>query len=429
MNSRKIISIVVGVVLAIFGITVIISLGELLENNSASEILVVQAPFSGKLTVYTTAGRKWQGWGTCTHYRKSTQFWFSEAKDQGGDSDQSIRIRFNDGGHAQVSGAARFDLPLDTQSVLDIHQTFGSQNAVYHDLIRPVMEKSVYLTGPLLSSQESYSEKRSDMINFIEDQATHGIYQTEPAYKEIDDIITGQKKWVTTVDLKKSKDGVVLRQEASPLERFHIHLYNITLNDIAYENIVNEQIATQQKAKMAVQIAMTNTKKAEQDVLTYAKQGEAAATKSKWDQEVEKATEVTRAQKDKAVAETKAAQDKSVAETNAQQRLAVAELDRQAAEQKKQEQILLGEGESKRRQLVMAADGALSVKLATYERVQNAYAGALAGYRGNLVPTIIMGGSSGGQPGSVADLMSLIQAKTARDLQLDLGLPKATAQP
>jgi hypothetical protein len=307
--------------------------------------------------------------------------------------------------------------------MLDIHQTFGSPEAVYKELIRPVMEKSVYLTGPLMSSKESYSEKRSDMINLIEDQAVHGIFQTTPISKEIDDIISGQKKWVTTVDIKKTKDGVILRQEVSPIERFHIHLYNITLNDIGYEPIVNQQISTQQKATMDVQIAITNSRKAEQDKLTAQAQGEAEAVKAKWAQEVQKATAVTMAEKEKKVAETNAERDKSVASTNATQRLEVASLDKQSAEQTKQQQILLGEGESQRRKLVMAADGALAVKLEAFKYVNQMYAQALSGYRGNLVPSIVMG--AGGAPtSSVNDLMSLIQAKTAKELSLDLSLPK-----
>lgn len=404
-------------IIAIVGIVGLVSLGSIYENNEAGEILIIQAPFSGKLSVYTDPGRKWQGWGQPTHYKRSNQFDFQLAKTKG-DSDSSIKVRFNDGGHAQVSGAARFDLPLDIPHLLDIHQTFGSQQALHNSLIKTVMEKSIYLTGPLMSSKESYSEKRSDLINLIEDQAVNGVFQTIPVDREVEDLITSTKKWVKVVDLKRDKTGQILRQETSPLIRFGIKLYNISINDIDYEDIVDQQITTQQKATMDVQIAITNSKKAEQDVLTAEKQGQAEATKAKWAQEVEKATAVTAAEKDKAVAETQA-----------KQRLAVAEFDRQSAEQQKQKAILIGEGESKARQLVMQADGALSIKMNAWTQVNSYYADAIAKHVGPITPTILMG-SGGTNAGSntVAELIELLKAKTARDISLELEVPSTKKQ-
>ena len=64
---------------------------------------------------------------------------------------------------------------------------------------------------------------------------------------------------------------------------------------------------------MAVQQAIVNSKKAEQDTLTVEQQGKAEAAKAKWAQEVEKATAVTSAEKDKEVAVTQATKDRDVA--------------------------------------------------------------------------------------------------------------------
>lgn len=356
-------------------------------------------------------GYNWSGRvrGSCES-RVTNQFDFLLPRNEENNGN-SIEVRFNDGGHARVSGTARFDLPLDVPHILDLHQTFGSPDAIHDSLIKTVMVKSVYMTGPLLSSKESYSEKRSDLINLIEDQAVNGVFQTEPIQKEVEDV-TGAKKWVTTVDMKRDKKTqAILRQEESPLIRFKINLYNISIAKVKYEEIVDKQIATQQQATMDVQIAITNSKKAEQDVQTSEAQGRAAAAKAKWAQEVEKSTEVTRAEKDKAVAET-----------NAQQRLSVADLDRRAAEQQKAKAVLLGEGEATARKLVMEADGALEKKLAAYREVNGFYAQAIANHQGPITPSIVMGDSKG-QGNTVSDFMNLIQAKTARDLALDMELP------
>ncbi len=149
-------------------------------------------------------------------------------------------------------------------------------------------------------------------------------------------------------------------------------------------------------------------------MLTATKEGEAKAAEAKWKQEVFRSEAVTKAQ-----------QEKDVAEMQGKQRLAVAELATKAAEQTKQTEILLGEGEAQRRQLVMTADGALEKKLAAYVEVNKMYAEALGAYKGAWVPGIVMGG--GGSSGSPqvsgpADLITLLTAKAAKDLALDLAV-------
>lgn len=389
----------------------IISLGNLLENNEAGEILVIQSPIDGTLTVYTEPGRKWQGWGTPTHYKRSNNFNFDTEASK-------LTIRFNDGGHASMLGTARYDLPLDKPHILDVHRTFGSSEALHSQLVKSIMEKSVYMAGPLMSSKESYAERKSDLINVIEDQAAKGVYQTKIVMKEVEDILDGKKKWVNSVDFKTDpKTGVILRQEESPLIRFGVTLYNVTPKEINYEPVIVEQIQQQQKATMAIQIAKANSAKAEQDAKTAEEQGKANSASAKWAQEVEKATAVTAAQK-----------EKEVAETNAKQRLAVAEYDKQAAEQEKQKNILLGEGEAKRKSLVMAADGALTQKIEALKEINGAWADAIGSYKGALTPSIIMGsgGTGNGKDNSVVDLIEMLKANAARSLAADMSLPANT---
>ncbi len=397
----------------ILALAFVICLGKFYEFNPIDQILVVQR-LSGAVHVYTDAGYKPQNWGTVTHYQKSSLLNFNAKEGK-----LPIKVRFADGGHGDVSGSCRFDLPLDEKKMIDIHQTFGSQTAVESQLVRTTAERSMYMTGPLMTSTESFNVRRQDLINLFEDQAKFGVFQTVQVPREVEDPATNQKKWITMVELKKDKDGNVLRQETSPLVRFGVSLYNVAIVGLDYEDIVEKQIGQQQQATIAVQIAIANTKKAEQDVKTEEATGKAAAVKSKWVQEVIKATEVTKAE-----------QEKAVATTNASQRLEVANLDRQAAEQTKQQQILLGQGESERRKLVMAADGALAVKLDTYKAVSKYYADALANFRGNLVPSVVFGGGNGTAGNSAPTLIDLLTAKTAKELALDLSFQgNRAAQP
>ena len=77
----------------------------------------------------------------------------------------------------------------------------------------------------------------------------------------------------------------------------------------------------------------------------------------------------------------------------------------------------------------MEADGALEKKLAAWIAVNDKYANAIGQYKGNLVPAVVMGGDgkagATGSGNSVVDLISMLNAKTAMDLSLDLSTKSA----
>ena len=381
------------------------SAGKLFENVNADEIVVIQSPISGTLTWYTTAGLKWQGWGYVTRYRKSFTYWFSYRPDQGAMTDQSLKTRFYDGGHAKISGSVRVDLPLDEKSLNALHIRFGSQDAIEHAVVGTVFEKSVYMAGPLMSSKESYAEKRPLLIFYIEDQALHGVYQTTTQDVRMKDPITGAEKTVTLTKIIENPQapGGMARQEVSPLQEFSLRCYNLAINQITYDPIVEKQILQQQEAIMAVQTAVARAKEAEQDALTAEQRGLANAKKARWEQEVIKAQQMT----------------------EAEQRLGVAEFDRKTAEQRKLESILLGQGEAERRRLVMEADSALEVKIAAWKEVNKYYAEQIGKQR--WVPEIQWGGSGQQIPGQAAnDLVNLFVINTAKQLGLDMKIREKT---
>lgn len=64
-------------------LSLLMTSSQMFEVLEADQVMVIQAPFSGKLTWYTTPGTKWQGFGTVTKYPKREQLWFSAKGDQG----------------------------------------------------------------------------------------------------------------------------------------------------------------------------------------------------------------------------------------------------------------------------------------------------------------------------------------------------------
>lgn len=380
-NIRKYIAIALAAAVFLF---CLVFAGKLFENIDADEIVCIQSPVSGKLNWYTNAGIKWQGFGKTTRYFKLSNYGFS------------VPVRFNDGGHGTIIGSLNYEIPLEAGNLTQLHIKYGSQLAIQKSLVETVTNKCVYMTGPIMSSKESYAEKRTSLIFYIEDQIQNGVYKTTQKDVKTKDPITGAEKTVAVVDIIKDDDGLPARQEEAILSGYGIHISNFAVSKLDYEEVVENQIKQQQELAMKVQTAVASSKEAEQRAITVAKEGEANAAAAKWAQEVEKAKAVTLAQ----------------------QQYEVSKLDALSAEQEKRKQILLGEGEGARKRLVMQADGALDKKLEAYVKVQAFWAEAMSKMAQPIVPSVTLGGGQGGSNG-VMQLMEILGAKAAKDLALE----------
>jgi hypothetical protein len=351
--------------------------------------MCVQNPITGKLSFHTSAGIKWQGFGKISKYDKRSIFQFKK------------QVRFNDAGHAVMTGSVQFDMPIDNAHLSLVQSKFGTEEAIKKQLLETVVNKCLYMTGPMMSSKESYAEKRSYLINYVEDQISNGIFKTIAKDTTVKDQLTGTEKAVTSVELLRGSDGQPLRQEEAVLKEFGVRAFNFSIDELDYDSTVERQIQQQQSMTMAVQTAIAGAKKAEQDAITAEANGKAAAATAKWAQEAVKATAVTIAEKDRDSC-------KLVAE---------------AAEWKKKASILEGEGESTKRRMILQADGALTVKLDAWLTSQRVWADAFSKFPGQIVPTTVMGGGFNGQNGATT-FMDIMTAKAAKDLSLDMSVPK-----
>ncbi|MDD5650458.1 MAG: SPFH domain-containing protein [Candidatus Nanoarchaeia archaeon] len=378
-----------GAVLAVVGILIAIFMSfNVAENLDASKIMVVQSPIAGKLTWHTTPGIKAQFFGKVTKYDKRESYAFE------------IPVRFNDGGHGKMIGSIQYEMPIDNEHLTQLHVRFGSQKAIEMQLIQTIVNKSIYMTGPLMSSKESFAEKRNYLLSYVEDQIQNGVYKTLQKDVKTTDPLTGSEKTITVVEIAKDSSGQFLRQDHAVLQEFGIRTFNFAISSLPYDDAVEKQIQQQQKIAMDVQTAIASAKQAEQNAITVAKEGEANAAKAKWEQEVIKAQKVTEAEQQKEVAK----------------------LEKEAAEFEKQKLILQGEGEAAKKRAIMSADGALDKKLQAWIQVNGTYAEALKGNQ--LVPTIIMGSDANKGGNGATALVDLLMAKTAKDLTLDMSVPK-----
>ena len=421
MSSRKIAGIVI---LAIVGIVVLFGLTSSFYHQDASQIAVVQS-LTGELSVSTEAGPHALMGGRVTFYPRRGQIDFDGLPDENGKDNvlhiPKLDIRFNDGAEAKISGSIAWEMPTGKEQIISLHKMYGSPEAVERQIIVKNIGKAVYMTGPLMSSAESYASRRNDLLSLVYDQVERGAYKTISKDVRIQDPLTGQEKTTRVVEIAMDK-GVPVREDESLIGTAGLRTFNLTIDGIQYPPTVEAQIANQQQAIMAVQTAIAKAKTAEQDALTTEQQGKADAAKLKWEQEAIKAKEVTIAEKNLQVSRLEAMAKLTNAVIIAEQKLREAELAAKAAEQTKTAQELLGAGEAKRAQLVMQANGALEQKLAAWTAVNKAYAEAIAAYRGNWVPQTVLGGTGNGTAvaGGASDLIQLLTVKTARDLSLDM---------
>jgi len=398
--------------LTVLGVTIIAAVilgGKIFETVEKGTYQIKQAAVTGKMSAKMTPGLWFQCFGDIQAWPKADTFYFTADEEEGEGKDQSIEVRFNDGSLSRISGTVRITMPISDEQALALITEKGYKSFVdlEHKLILPHVRNSLRLAANLMSARESYAEKRPDYISWTWDQIQNGVYKTKEEERKVTDLLSGEKVTKLFKAIKKDEDGVPLR-EANPLSGLGITISNFEVKKFIYSGKVQEQIATQQEALMAVETAIAKAKEAEQNKLTIIEVGKANVEKARYEKEQTKVRAIVEAQK-----------AKEVAELHAQKALEVAKLDKKAAGFTKQKNILLGEGEAKRKSLVMAADGALKQKLDTYERVMGRFAQEFS--KQKWVPEVVMGDSGqNGNGNSAANLIDILTAKTVKDLGLDM---------
>lgn len=380
LDKKKVTALILGA-LAVVCLCCIGSIGEDVKNE---EVVVNQYPLSGNMEYWTTPGWKWQWFGRTTSYYKTQQFWFGGKDAEGVRHGNPIMVIFNDASVGYIHGSLRVELPADVQHLSKIQTAYTGMDRLMNELVAPNVGKVIYASGPLMSAFESYAEKKNDMIAYITDQLTNGIYKTTVSEQVTYDALTGEEKKVKIASLIEDPEamGGYKRSENSPFTAYGVKLDQVSISEITYDEKVNQQIATQQQANMSIQTKKAEAAAAQQDAIKAEAEGKAAAAKAKWEQEKVKATEVTKAEQEREVA-----------------RLAA-----EKAEFDKKRIIAEGEAEAAKNRALVAA-GLTPLERAQIEKETRI--GVAEALSKTKWPTVVMGGSSGS--GSAMDVIALKQ--------------------
>ena len=203
-----------------------------------------------------------------------------------------------------IIGSFRVVLPNDKQNMEKIQRDFGSEEALINNIVKPTLYKVVTACGPLMSSLQSVSETRTDLIDYITDQLNNGVYKTRAVKTEVINEITGEKEMRTTAEIIEDLNAPrgYKRQEVSPFSQYGITCGLVSITDIKYDAATQDQIDAQKAANLAVITSKTKSIEAMQKTIQIAEEGKAATEKAKWEQERIKIVEVTKAEQEREVA-------------------------------------------------------------------------------------------------------------------------------
>jgi hypothetical protein len=391
--SKKVSLGVVAIVLLVVGIY---ASSSAFEDCDRSEIYVNQFPLTGEFAVWTDGGVHGQWWGTIHEYHKTTQVEFTgvEKNNEGyiaSGSNPGAAVTFNDRGRGYIIGSLRVVLPTDEKHMTRIQTDFGSEESLIATLIKPTLYKVVTSCGPLMSSLESVSETRTDLIQYITDQLNNGVYKTKSTKTEITNELTGEPEVITKAEIifDAKAPGGYKRQELSPFSQYGITCNLVSITDIKYDKATQDQIDAQKQANLAVVTAKTKSLEAIQKTVLITEQGKAEAEKAKWEQEKIKAVEVTKAQQEFEVA-------KLAAETAQQEALRIkAEGEAEAA------------AAAAKVRAGLTPERAAEIKKETLIGIAHEFANANV----DLVPKIMVGngGNGGSDPMQTVGLNMLMQ--------------------
>ncbi len=298
---KKMIGIIV--VIAILGAAGFAFSSYLVVTNKAGYYQIKQAAVTGKITVHDEPGMYGKVFGIITTYQISDMNYFSKSDLEGGSGEaaDTIKVRFNDGGTADISGSIKFRLSLKEENQLLLHVDFKSYDKIQSDLIRQVITEALMQTATLMKAEESYSTRRSEFTAMAEEQIRRGIFETI-AEERIYTNLEGKEFIERTVKVKYDDSGHAVVRKISPFVRYDIEILQFVIKDIDFDKTIDALIAKKKEAEQQRIVAQANAEKAKQDAITAEEQGKARIAVARAEEEVIKIKAVTQAEKEFAVA-------------------------------------------------------------------------------------------------------------------------------
>ncbi|MEL7004247.1 MAG: SPFH domain-containing protein [Bacteroidota bacterium] len=396
----------------------LISLNGLFFYSKAGYSYLVQYP-NGKQIAELRPGYHLKWWGEVVPWKKvvTVKFVTDEEKKQDNQTYSGNRrvipVRFNDAVKADIALSARFRLPEDPKLFLKMALEFRNQDNLVNGSLIPSCMEIAKNSARLISAQEYIAGRGGELESAVLDQLEKGMYilEAEEIKPMGTDSITALEENRTIergtivryqVSKRKNPDGTVMTKK-HPIAEYGIIVSQATVEDVDPELKFKELLGKQRDAAAQASIEKERAKQAEYEKQRIIAEGEAEKAKIKVGMEKEQITALITMETEKKREQVNVEKSK---------------LELQSARLKAQEVKVLADAEAYKKKKVMEADGALEMKLQTFEKVHEAYANAIAGTQ--LVPSTYIGGGSGKGTPSSLDFINLATANMAKDLDVKI---------
>lgn len=322
MSNRSLISLIaagVGVVSLIIGFFVMIG------HNNDQNWQVIQSP-GGEITVRDQPGYYLKAFSTVTTYPRANQNEWGP-----------VRVTFNDGGTAEISGTMRYRTPVTEDERRLMHREFSADESLRNveRAIESHLVNAIKVTGPVMSGSEHQSARKGEFYNLVRSQLEDGLYQTRKVQRELLDQFDadGQPITVYATEIVLGEDGQPMIDEESPLGQYNFEIAQFSIESTNYDERTLELFASKKESLLNAERSKAAREEEVQERLMIVERGlkeraeiEAQANKEKARLTIEAETRVAVAAQEALQAEQIQVREQTEAET----RRSVAELNLEA---------------------------------------------------------------------------------------------------
>ena len=368
------------IVAALIFVAALLILPNLIGYNS-SGMVTIRESRSGKVDAIITPGFYFDGFSTITHYKQYITIAYSNDETDATISVKPIEIRFNDGSKADASGIVRFELPKDPQSLVQLHIAYRSQESVANQLLMPFTKECLKNSSQLMSSEMHYSSGRSIMSQNFQDQLENGVFILEVDEKLTIDTLTHESKREYNTEIIRDKATKQPLRKKSGLTRYLIGVSDANISDVDYEEMIDKLLAKKIESTTQTSVSKQNLIRAQQEALTKEAEGKKKLVEIEYQEKQNQTRNVIQAQTRVQLAE----------QNKLEQKIGLEASDFEARKTK-----TLADAEAYKKRAVMAADGALELKMKTEIEKTRLWSDAFSKYSGALVPQTVIGGNGSG---------------------------------
>lgn len=391
---------------------------------------------TGDEKVVTEVGYATKWFGKATPWKQAQTLQFSIVKE--GETSREIddgvgidnyRVTFLGNVDGVVEASTRFRMPQGEQ-FLKIAREYRTPENFMQTAVLPAVKETLQTTASLMTADEYFAGSRSEFSSNFDDQLRNGQFAVKrkevqkavpQERQEGDKLVSGAgvdpeaKRTEFVTEKETDEKGREIRK-AQVFVGMGAEVVEARVPNILPNQQFRDRMVKVQTAQADLAVARADRLKEEEGKLLAIAKGQREVEQKRQETLRSQVEQTTNAETTKLLAITAAKQAEEsaiIAKRTSQQLLDKAEIDAKATK-------TTADADAYAKKAVILADGALDKKLATLENINSAWAQAAANAP---VPSVMMGGSGGqgtSRQSEIGELMSIMAAKAAKDLSVDL---------